>query len=449
MKKYQLIGRKLNNRFPKRKEPSNYPLLHLHSLPLEIQLRIFRSIYSDGQSLLPVARVCQSFYHIICKYFIYRKVEFKTSLEFFKFANQHLTGEVSNKINYLESATFINPQVKKSSNQSINIAGSYAVESNTRTMDTLSYTEFISTLGNLFTHAYGLKSLQFTEIAPEFAFPLEVKQKTSTSLFKRKVTKRKRSLDALVLRPQSGWSIPLKDIHLSLFCEYFDTIKELHLIDFIIDQPINVDIKVEKVIFQSCSYSIKKVKSPSPLFKDVSVLELQGLTSSMQLSLIDLVKLNNKLNTLILDLQSSVFYINGEFNFTKFNPFFRLLCSGEGNFANLKTLVLKNFDLFNYLKHDDLHEDVDSWIEPPTNNFDTFMKYVSFMSNLVLVLKKTPVRVNTCKKCGFKKQQLDKLIETLTPQEWEIFLKPLGLQDNRLKIELHDSVDLYTISKYN
>lgn len=449
MKKYQLIGRKLNNRFPTRKGAINYPPLHLYSLPLEILLRIFRSLHHNGQPLLPVARVCKNFYQIICKYFIYRQIKFKTSVEFFKFANQHLNGEVSNKINYLENVTFVNPQIKKSSNQSINIAGSYAVESNSRTMDTLSYTEFISTLGNLFSHAYGLKCVQFTEIAPEFAFPLEFKQKASTSLFKRKVTKRKRSLEKLVLRPQSGWSIPLKDIHLSLFCEYFDSIAELHLIDFIIDQPINVDIKVRKLILQSCSYSIKKIKSPSPLFKDVSVLELQGLTSSMQLSLIDLVKLNNKLNTLILDLMSSVFYANGEFNFTKFNPFFRLLCSGEGSYANLKTLVLKNFDLFNYLKHDDLHEDVDSWIEPPTNNFETFMKYVSFVPSLIIVLKKTPVRVNTCKKCGFKKQQLDKLIETLTPQEWEIFLKRLELQDNKLKIQLHDLVDLYTISKYN
>ncbi|KAI5952050.1 hypothetical protein CANMA_005129 [Candida margitis] len=449
MKKYQLIGRKSNNRFPKRKEAVTYPVTHLHSLPLEIQLRIFGSLHNDGQSLLPMARTCSHFYQIICKYFLYRQVQFHTSTEFFKFAHQHLTGEVSNKINYLENVMFINPQIKKSSSQSINIGGSYAVESNSRTVDTLSYTGFISTLGTLFSHAYGLKCMQFTEIAPEFAFPLEYKQKTSTSLFKRKAPKRKRSLDRLVLRPQSGWSIPLKDIHLSLFCEYFDTIRELHLIDFIIDQPINVDIKVQKVTFQSCSYSIKKIKAPSPLFKDVSSLELQGLTSSMQLSLIDLVKLNNKLNTLILDLKSTVFYTNGEFNFTKFNPFFRLLCSGEGNYANLRTLVLKNFDLFNYLKHDNLHEDIDSWIEPPTNNFETFMKYVSFVPNLIILLKKTPVRVNTCKKCGFKKQQSDKLVETLTPQEWEIFLKPLELQENNLKIQSHDLVDLYTISEYS
>ncbi|KAI5953088.1 hypothetical protein KGF57_004080 [Candida theae] len=416
---------------------------------MEILLRIFRSLHSDKQPLLPVARVCRNFYHIVCKYFIYREIQFKTSEEFFKFASHHLTTEVSSKINYLETVTFVNPQVKKTSNQSINIAGSYAVESNSRTKDTLSYTEFLSTLKSLFSHAYGLKCVRFIEIAPEFAFPLDFKQKTSTSLFKRKVTKRKRRLGKLVLRPQSGWSIPLKDIHLSLFCEYFDSIDELHLVDFIIDQPINVNIKVEKVVFQSCSYSIKKVKSPSPLFKDVSVLELQGLTSSMQLSLIDLVKLNNKLNTLILDLNSSVFYLNGEFNFTKFNPFFRLLCSGGGGYANMKTLVLKNFDLFNYLKHDDLHEDVDSWIEPPTNNFETFIKYVSFIPNLIITLKKTPVRVNTCKKCGFKKQQSDKLIETLTRQEWEIFLKPLELQDNNLKIQSHDAVDLHTVSEYD
>ena len=39
----------------------------------------------------------------------------------------------------------------------------------------------------------------------------------------------------------------------------------------------------------------------------------------------------------------------------------------------MDTLKLTNFELFDYLRHDDVHKDVDSWIEPPTDNFETFM----------------------------------------------------------------------------
>ncbi|KAI3403419.2 hypothetical protein KGF56_003840 [Candida oxycetoniae] len=364
---------------------------------------------------------------------------------------QHLNNETSNKINYIESVKFVNPQIEKSAKNKITIAGSYAAESNSRLTDNLSYLEFISSLEVLFAHSYGLKCLEFSEIAPEFAFPKENKSSHS-SMFKKRIVKTKRRLPKLILKSQSGWSIPLRDVHLSLVCKYFDYIDELQLVNFIIDSPISLDISVGMVTFTSCSYFHKKMKLPSSTFSDIATLKLDRMTNANSLSLIDLVKIENKkLNTLIIDLASSIFYTpgGGDFNFTKFNPFFKLLCSGEGGYAKLSTLILFNFDLFTYLQHDDVHnQDVDSWVEPPTNNFETFIKYISHMSKLVLVLKKTPVKVKTCKRCGFKEQQSDKMIETLTHDEWKIFLNPLEFQENVLQIQSYDYKILYSVSKY-
>ena len=115
----------------------------------------------------------------------------------------------------------------------------------------------------------------------------------------------------------------------------------------------------------------------------------------------------------------------------------------------MDTLKLTNFELFDYLRHDDVHKDVDSWIEPPTDNFETFMEYTSQIPHLVIVLRKFPPRVKTCLKCGFKEQQLDKNIESLTYDDWKIFLKPLELNPgNTLQIFRHDYRLLYTKSKY-
>ncbi|KAI5955205.1 hypothetical protein KGF54_001766 [Candida jiufengensis] len=447
MKKYQLIGRKSGRLFTRTKT-IDYPLLHLHSLPLEILLRIFQILQQDFNSLLSLALTCKKFYTIICKNILYKSIDFKSPLKFSKFSSQHLNNEVSNKINYIEKINFINPQIPKSSKHKITIAGSYAVESNNQTLNTLSYEGFISSLRSLFTHSYGIQCLEFSEIAPEFAFPIDVKQ--STSIFRRKIRTSKRTLPKLILKSQSGWSLPLKDINLSLICEYFDEIKELHLINFIIDQPINLNIKIDTIIFDSCSFSAKKAKSSYTIFKDTTSLELKNITNIAQLSLIDLVKLNNKLTKLTLNLNSGIFYTNGEFNFTKYNPFFKLLGSQEGGYSTITTLVLKDFDLFDYLQHDDVHsQDVDSWVEPPTNNFETFIKYISQIPNLVLVLKQKPIKVKTCIKCGFKEQTSDKKIESLTNEEWEIFLKPLEFQqDNKLKISMYDFNVLYSTSKY-
>ena len=110
----------------------------------------------------------------------------------------------------------------------------------------------------------------------------------------------------------------------------------------------------------------------------MSELELSKIANSTELSLIDLIKVKNEaLHYLTLDIGSNIFYTNQEFKFGKYNPFFQLLCSGVGGYSRLDTLKLTNFELFDYLRHDDVHKDVDSWIEPPTDNFETFMEYVA------------------------------------------------------------------------
>ncbi|CAK9441080.1 uncharacterized protein LODBEIA_P49490 [Lodderomyces beijingensis] len=448
MRNYQLIGRK--GRPAGRRKTVEYPNAHLHSLPTEILTRIVEIVADDTRNLLALALTCHRFHGIICKNFLYNSAEFKSPSGFFRFTGQHLSHDTSNKINYLQTVRFVNPQVPDSSKYKTKIAGSYAVESNTRLTDSLSYSEFIKSLGTLFAHSYGLQCLEFTEIAPEFAFPGELKARHA-SIFKKKITKTKRRLNKLVLKSQTGWSIPLRDVHLSLVCKYFDVINELVLVNFIITNPINLDIAINKVTFDSCSYSSTSSRPSSSAFKDVAALELLRMPSSKELSLIDLVKLDaQKLNTLTIDLSSSMFYTGKEFNFTRYNPFFRLLCSREGGYARLSTLVLTDFGLFTYLQHEDVHsQNRDSWIEPPTNNFETFIKYVSNMANLVIVLKRTPVKIQTCKNCGFKEQSRDKAIETLTSQEWEHFLSPLEFHNNSLRIESYKGIPLYTVSKHN
>lgn len=449
MLKYQLIGKK--GRFFSKKKVHEYPLVHLHSLPLEILLEIF-CLVDDYQTLRSVALCCKKFNHIVNKHLLYNLIVFKNPKKFYQFATIHLLADISNKINFLNTIEFINPQIKDSENTKLNIAGSYAVESKVRAMDQLNYTEFILSLSNLFTHAFGLQCVIFSEISPSFGFPMESKS-GSSNIFKRKAPKTKnRRLGKLVMKTQSGWSIPLRNTHLSLIAEYFDVIDELCLVNFIIDNPITIkDLRINKIHFESCIYPFKKgPKRENLIFTNVSELELSKIANSTELSLIDLIKVKNEaLHYLTLDIGSNVFYTNQEFKFGKYNPFFQLLCSGVGGYSRLDTLKLTNFELFDYLRHDDVHKDVDSWIEPPTDNFETFMEYTSQIPHLVIVLRKFPPRVKTCLKCGFKEQQLDKNIESLTYDEWKIFLKPLELNPgNTLQIFRHDYRLLYTKSKY-
>ncbi|RLV90868.1 hypothetical protein JA1_004254 [Spathaspora sp. JA1] len=458
MKKYQLIGRRKFSFSPKR--PIQYPLLHLCSLPLEILIQIFQNFSQDTKSLLILSLVCKRFHIIINKHFLYVTITFKKPSTFYKFSVSHLLHEPSSNINYLQKVELMNPQIRDSSKYKTRIAGSYAVESDNRTANQLNYNDFITSIKGLLGQAFGLKCLILSEISPEFIFPLETQSNTTGLRLlgkKKNIPKSKRTLNNLILRTQSGWSIPFKQGHLSLICEYFDTINQLHLVNFIIDdtKPMNIgEVQTNKLIIESCIYTNSFKKSgvkpqPNTLFNKVGILELRNILNDSGLSLIDLVKLNNSnLNHLIIDISSNIFYVeNNEFNFKRFNRFFNLLCSGYGNFTNL---TLTNFTLFQYLMHDEVDhkQDQDSWIEPSENNFETFMKFISQISNLRIMLRKNSSNVKTCIKCGFIEQQQDKDIDCLTSSEWEIFLKPLELnRDNSISIFNYKNNQLYSRSK--
>ncbi|RCK59360.1 hypothetical protein Cantr_07135 [Candida viswanathii] len=416
-------------------------------------LEIFSHFKNDRKTLLSISLVCKKFSNIVNKYILYALIVFTNPKKFYQFANRHLLSDVSNKINYLHRIEFVNPQIKESANTKLMIAGTYDVESKVRSMDQLNYTDFIQSLSNLFINGFALQSVEFSEISPDFGFPLEFKS-TSGNIFKRKVVKSKnRSLKKLILKTQSGWSIPFKNCHLSLIAEHFEVVEELHLVNFIIDHPITLkNLRVNKIVFDSCLYSFKKgVKRESLVFNNVEEIQLKKIHSSNELSLIDLVKLNNKnFHHLTLDIGSAVFYKKQEFLFGRYNPFFQLLCSGVGGYAKLDTLTLTDFDLFDCLRHDDVHEDTDSWIEPPSDNFETFMELISQIATLEIVLKKSPLKIKTCLNCGFKEQHLDKNIESLTCNEWKIFLTPLDLNNkNTIKILSHDYRLLYKNSAYD
>ncbi|CAI5759645.1 unnamed protein product [Candida verbasci] len=432
MRKYQLIGGK--GKLFQRKQSIKYPDVHLHSLPVEILLIIF-GYFQDNHSLIQISLCCKKFNQLINKYFLYNVIVFKSTESFYKFSMAHLLTE-SSKVNYITSIEFLKPQLHKSSNLKLNIAGSYAVESNINQILQLSYNQFISSLINIFTHSFGLKSLSFLEISPDFAF-----QTVKKNIFKKYTIKKRSELNRVVLKSQSGWSIPLKASHLSLLSDYFEYLNELHLTNFIIDSPVNLPLKIRKIIFQSCSYKPKKQEFE--IFTQVFTLELKDITNDSELSLIDLVKLNNpNFNHLIIDISSSIFYDNNAgFKFSKFNPFFKLLCSSS-KYSSLKTITLYNFDLFNnyFSNHDDIHS-VDSWVEN-LNTFDYLIKYISNIPKLNLILKKQKYIIKACAKCGFKSVKQDKNIENLTFDEWEIYLKPLNF--NKITITKYNNDILYT-----
>ena len=451
MLKYQLIGRK--GKFFSKQKAVEYPLIHLHSLPLEILLQIFEHFKHDRQSLLNISYTCKKFNNIINKYILYPLIIFRTPKKFYQFACLHLLNDVSNKINYVHNIEFINPVVRESANTKLKIAGTYNVESKIRSLDQLNYSEFILSLSNLFINGFALQSVIFTEISPDFGFPLEFKP-TTGNIFKRKIVKSKnRSLKKLVLKAQSGWAIPIKNCHLTLIEEHFEVVEELYLVNFIIDHPITLkNLRINKIVFDSCLYSFKKgTKKEIVIFNNVQEVELKKIINSTELSLIDLVKVNNKyFHHLTIDVGSIIFYNNLEFLFGRYNPFFKLLCAGVGGYAKLDTLTLKDFDLFDYLRHEKIHQDVDSWVEPPSDNFETFMEYISQIATLEIVLKKSSLKVKTCLNCGFKEQHLDRNIESLTYNEWRIFLKPLNINNkNTIKILRYDYTLLYKSSAYD
>ncbi|KAK6456656.1 uncharacterized protein RJT20DRAFT_33449 [Scheffersomyces xylosifermentans] len=474
MKKYQLIGRK--NIFVRQrptKEVASYPLLHICSLPLEIILFIFAQFdssptSSDHLNLIHLSMTCKKFNAIANRHFIYHHIAFKTPETFYKFSEVHLAphGD-SNKINYTKLLEFSNPPIRDSSNLKIRIAGQYKIESFSSTSDRHTYNDFVAFLTQMLNQSYGLSVLSFTEISPDFEFPVEASNGNNattngsmssfSSMWSKKKSQRsnRRTLKKLILKAQSGWSIPFKFSNISLILSCFDVIEELELVNFIIDDyklltasiP-TYDTSINTLILNSCIYSgTFKKKQPhrkltsSPLFDSVTSLMLSNINSGNDLSVIDFLKVNGKMTTLGLDMNSPSFYTSKvsstvvspkkTFNFSKYNGFFKLVCSRQGSYSNLHELVLTNFNLVECFDHDARHaaetSDVDSWIEPSTDTFESFLTFIGNIENLSIILSKstTSSRFKTCVKCGLTTTSSDINIGALTASNWSVLLKPL------------------------
>ncbi|KAK6201559.1 uncharacterized protein RJT21DRAFT_35879 [Scheffersomyces amazonensis] len=461
MKRYQLIGRKKSidkSRF--QSIPIEYPPYHICSLPYEILLDIFA--LQDTQTLLKLSLVCKRFKTIIDKTYLYNKLTFKSSRIFKKFAHEHLLidNHTSSQINFIKEIEFINPLIKENTKFEITIAGSYKIDAESSLNPTWNFDEYISCFSNLLNNSYGLKVLTISQIAPEFAFPIEnslIPSTSFSSIFnKKKIIKNNhRHIEKVELKTQSGWSIPFKLSHISLILSNFDAINELCLTSFIIDDFKLLSLSstnkyssnINKLTLNSCLYAnTYKRKVPNKklvssfIFDNVQILELNNVLSGNDLSIIDFIKLNNKLSTLILDLSSSIFYSKEYskhiFNYSKYNKFFKLLCSGHGGYSSLKNLVLRNFDLVECFDHSNAHKnddnDQDVW-ENPTDNLETLLKYLGCIENVTIVLsKECSVRtVKTCVKCGFTMSTTNDLtVEGLDRVGWTKLLDPLLISND-------------------
>ena len=253
----------------------------------------------------------------------------------------------------------------------------------------------------------------------------------------------------------------------------YGAIDELVLHNFVLDDlKLTSSSKIggiNKLVLFSCIYSnslSKKVpnqkKRCPDILAEVTELRLLNILSGSDLSVIDVIKQNGKLSKLTLDLDSQVFYLmtknssnEKQFNFARYNLFFKLLCSGQGFYANLTELELINFDLFDSFRHKhkikEEDEDNDDWVAPLTDTFESLLTYLSTIQNLSIVLKERPKKVRTCIKCGFtKSEQPDKKIHSLNNREWSILLHPLlsENEDCTVKIFDHKGNRVFVRSKY-
>ncbi|ODV77718.1 uncharacterized protein CANTADRAFT_7218 [Suhomyces tanzawaensis NRRL Y-17324] len=448
MARYQLIGRK---KVPKTKpSPVLYHMQHICGLPHEILLQIFDSL--DERDLLNLSLTCLRFRSIINKTYLYRHVSL-TEASFSKFSLSHVrtssksalskkfksTSPLSN-INYIQELTLINPPIRDSADRTISIAGSYGVNSNLKSGSQSNYQNYVSSLRNLLEDAYGLKRVSIFEISPHFEFFKDVVPVPAQKSFWKKAAP-SRSLDFVELKPQSGWSIIFKWSHIAIFFSYHEHLKELCLHNFIIDDlklanaPVP-SVSIEKLTIDSCSYadSFRKVnqsKKPCLLLADVHSLQLLNIVHGTDLSMIDYVKQNGKLQELTLDINSPLFYQqlegNFQFHFDKFNPFFQLLCAGTGGYSSIKHLQLVNFDLFQYASLKDI-SDIDSWVEPPTDTFECFMSYIGRIDRLIITLNQWPGEV----------LKFSKNVTELTTQEWDHILEPLVTSNESCVLTIKD-----------
>lgn len=468
MKKYQLMGRR---KVAHPKNVPKYPLLHLHSLPYEILIAIFSLL--PLETLIQLSLLCLKFHNIVCKNFIYQDVYFKLTSHFIRFADAHLSlraslarrfglNEPSSMINYIRKVHFVNPPTNDKEASLTLIAGTYNVENVNR--GTSKYDAWVTSFKCLLNEAYGLKEVSITEISPLFEFPPEF-MADSLLLLTLKFSFRRhapsRTLERLLLTAQSGWTIPFKIGQMLIFALVFDQINELQLNKFVINETKllsdNWDkkLRVDSLIANACIYSDSKKAAKrrcTNIFGHTCLLLLLDIHHGADLSLIDFVKLNGRLGRLVIDISSKVFFTTENsvttFNFTKFNNFFKLVCSGQGGYSDLREIVLVNFDLFHDFSHqhknrplDVIQEDselasledepeVDDWVEPSKNTFEYFLRYLLQMPNLTIVIKERPKVMHTCVKCGFTLEEEHKKISSLLPHEWAIILAPVLCNPN-------------------
>lgn len=468
MKKYQLMGRKKVSRTATK---PTYQPFHLHSMPYEILMQIFALVAKDMPSLLLLALVCSKFNSIISKNFLYHTVQFKSTSQFERFAYAHLplklsigrrfgSTEPSPRLNYIRSVEFVSPPTNSHAMNMTQIAGTY-------TMDTLSgtntkYEDFLSNMKTLLIEAYGIKEVRLSEISPQFEFPHDLMQQSSFASIKLrfKTPKPLRSIEKIVLTAQSGWKIPFKLTHISLFIHIFDEVSELKLNKFVINElkiiseTLSTPFTVGCLVLTASVYSDGKLsmlkRTPSNLFGNTSSLLLEEIQHGNDLCLIDFIKCNNQLSLLSIDISSGIFYFvdpqdqTKKFNFSKFNNFFKLVCSGQGGYSNLKEVVLTNFDLFGsfFHQHEKNSESIpaeeeDDWVEPPTNTFEFFMKYISQVPFLTIIVKEAPAIMHTCVHCGFTVQEKTKRISSLLSREWAIILAPI-LANKHCSVLIYD-----------
>lgn len=432
-----------------------YPPLHILSLPTEILVYILRYLLGDIGSYLLLALTCSKLNSIVLKMFLYEAVQFKTIPRFIKFAHIHLPqrasplrfvlSEPSSKINFIRSVHFVNPPMYNDLDEVIKIAGSYSVFALDPGID--QYKGFVRNLQLLLSEAYGLKELKISEILPQFKFSSDFLEQQSTNSLKLRFKSRTpiRKLDRLCLSAQSGWSIPFKVDHISLLTQFYGEIGSLELHNFVINDAKLVNaavppLQIQALRLSACTYTKQLCRRKClDIFGVTSFLALSAIPHINDLFLIDAIKANSKLTRLSIDISSSIFYLvdpvdnSWKFQYSKYNNFFKLLCSGKGGYAHIKELVLTEFDLFHTMSHqhdsnlDTIQEEDEDLelIESKVNTFEYFMEYLSEIPKLTIILKKEPMVIHTCMNCGFTVQDSSKRVSSLRQDEWARVLLPV------------------------
>lgn len=421
-------------------------------------MQIFADVAEDMHSLLLLALVCSKFNNIVSKSFLYHTVKFKSTHQFEKFCQAHLplktslgrrfgANESSTRVNFIRSVHFVNPP-NHDPGSLTQIAGTYSVDT---LSGTTKYQDFVTQMKILLNEGYAIKEVRLSEVSPQFQFPYDLMQTQPLSSMKLrfKGPKPSRKISKVVLEAQSGWHIPFKLGHISLFIHLFDEISELKLNNFVIndlmllcdelEKPFVIDCLVLKASIYADGRKTFLKRVPCKLFSKTSSLLLENIQSGSDLCLIDFIKCNDDLSRLNIDISSKVFYTVNlldqtlAFDFTRYNKFFKLVCSGKGGYSNLKEIVLTNFDLFNSFSHQ--HEgrllsiteedEEDDWVEKPTNTFEHFLTYLAQVPFLTIVVKETPAVMHTCVNCGFTVTEETKRVSSLLPHEWAIILAPI------------------------